>query len=70
MQPKTQKVVFFLAYQSTNGQTQGHVTAEYTLTENQINDSNTYEEIIANISQKIRDEFGFGIFVTAFNKIN
>lgn len=70
MQPKTQKVVFFLAYQSTNGRSQGHVTVAVTLTENQINDSNTYEKIIANISQKIRDDFGFGVFVTAFNRIN
>ncbi len=70
MQPRTQKVVFFIAYKSLNEAQQGHVTGEYTLTENQINSSDTYEEIIKNVSDKIRNELGFGIFVTSFNKLN
>jgi hypothetical protein len=70
MQPRTQKVVFFLAYQSLSGKHQGHVTSEFTLTETQVNNSDTYEEIIASISRKIRDDFGFGIFITAFNRLN
>jgi hypothetical protein len=70
IEPRTKRIVFFLGYESTNGQQKGHVISRFFLTQEQEDDPDAYDQIVNSISEQIKAQLGFDVLVNNFNRLN